>query len=74
MCIADYLPCITVWQPDFSSTPLNTDAAVDEWLQFYEMEAPLVCVGELISHDPVNVYLSSLVFFLSTIVMSLVYV
>lgn len=38
--------------PRFSQTPLKTDADVNNWLKFYEMSAPLVCVGVLESHDP----------------------
>ncbi|XP_025088860.1 ester hydrolase C11orf54 homolog [Pomacea canaliculata] len=38
--------------PDFPCAPLSSDEEVDEWLKFYEMNAPLVCVGELVSHDP----------------------
>ncbi|KAJ8312158.1 hypothetical protein KUTeg_009531, partial [Tegillarca granosa] len=38
--------------PDFSATPLKSQSEVDNWLKFYEMDAPLVCVGELVSHDP----------------------
>ncbi|XP_041377004.1 ester hydrolase C11orf54 homolog [Gigantopelta aegis] len=38
--------------PDFSDVPLNCDDDVNNWLKFYEMDAPLVCVGELVSYDP----------------------
>ncbi|KAL5017672.1 hypothetical protein ScPMuIL_007261 [Solemya velum] len=38
--------------PDFSPIPLTCDAEVDKWLEFYEMNAPLVCLGELVSYDP----------------------
>lgn len=38
--------------PDFSCKPLNSMEEVNNWLHFYEMKAPLVCLGELISHDP----------------------
>ena len=41
-------------QPDFSETPLNTDEDVNNWLQFYDMSAPLVCLSEFVSHDPVR--------------------
>ncbi|XP_014666301.1 PREDICTED: ester hydrolase C11orf54 homolog [Priapulus caudatus] len=38
---------------DFSKEPLENDEAVDEWLKFYEMSAPLVCLtGECVSADP----------------------
>lgn len=43
-------------QPDFPCAPLSSDEEVDEWLKFYEMNAPLVCVGELVSHDPVSTF------------------
>lgn len=38
--------------PDFSQTPLETQEAVDNWLKFYEMSAPLVCFGVFYSNDP----------------------
>ncbi|XP_071093476.1 ester hydrolase C11orf54-like [Haliotis cracherodii] len=38
--------------PDFSKTPLKSDEDVNNWLKFFEMDAPLVCLGELVSHDP----------------------
>ncbi|XP_060074383.1 ester hydrolase C11orf54 homolog [Ylistrum balloti] len=38
--------------PDFSKEPLTTPKQVGDWLNFYDMSAPLVCVGELVSHDP----------------------
>nr|KAG5713248.1 hypothetical protein BaRGS_007775 [Batillaria attramentaria] len=38
--------------PKFPNTPLDSDEAVNSWLRFYEMDAILVCVGELVSHDP----------------------
>lgn len=38
--------------PDFSPTPLVTDEQKQNWLKFYEMEAPLVCLSVLHSHDP----------------------
>lgn len=37
--------------PDFSTIPIHTDAEVDQWLKFYEMSAPLVALGTLISGD-----------------------
>lgn len=39
---------------DFSSTPINTDEEVNNWLKFYDMSAPLIAVGTLVSTDPVN--------------------
>ncbi|KAK3084495.1 hypothetical protein FSP39_014377 [Pinctada imbricata] len=38
--------------PDFSKTPLTSQEDTNKWLRFYEMNAPLICVGELVSHDP----------------------
>ncbi|KAL8562084.1 hypothetical protein ACOMHN_031855 [Nucella lapillus] len=38
--------------PDFSCTPLTCEADVNNWLRFYEMDATLVCLGEVVSHDP----------------------
>ncbi|XP_064612876.1 ester hydrolase C11orf54-like [Liolophura sinensis] len=38
--------------PSFSKVPLTCDEDVDKWLKYYEMSAPIICVGELISHDP----------------------
>ena len=41
-------------QPRFSKDPLESDEAVNRWLKFYEMNAPLVCVGVFESVDPVS--------------------
>ena len=30
--------------PDFSKTPLTTDAEVEDWLHFYHANAPLICL------------------------------
>ncbi|KAH6642566.1 hypothetical protein C7974DRAFT_385680 [Boeremia exigua] len=38
--------------PDFASTPLITDEQKQQWLKFYETDAPLVCLSVLHSHDP----------------------
>lgn len=38
--------------PEFSDTALDSQEKVNSWLKFYEMDAILVCVGELVSHDP----------------------
>lgn len=38
--------------PDFSKKPINTDEEVNEWLHFYNMSAPLIAVGTLVSSDP----------------------
>lgn len=39
---------------DFSTVPLNTDDDVNNWLHFYNMSAPLVALGTLVSGDPVS--------------------
>lgn len=38
--------------PDFSSGPLVTTEAKMNWLRFYNMSAPLVCLSVFHSHDP----------------------
>lgn len=38
--------------PEFSDTALDSQEKVNNWLKFYEMDAVLVCLGELVSHDP----------------------
>jgi len=38
--------------PDFSKVPLNTDEEMDNWLEFYNVPAPLVCLSEFVSTDP----------------------
>ncbi|XP_070571698.1 ester hydrolase C11orf54 homolog [Ptychodera flava] len=38
--------------PEFSTKPIESDAAVNEWLKFYEMKATLVCLSTFISADP----------------------
>ncbi|XP_039292465.1 ester hydrolase C11orf54 homolog isoform X2 [Nilaparvata lugens] len=37
---------------DFSKTPIHTEEELNSWLNFYEMSAPLVALGILISVDP----------------------
>ncbi|CAG2187761.1 Ester hydrolase C11orf54,Ester hydrolase C11orf54 homolog [Mytilus edulis] len=46
----NFMSCIR--KPDFSKTPLTSQEQVGKWLKFYEMDSPLVCLGELVSHDP----------------------
>lgn len=41
--------------PDFSTTPLHTEDDVNSWLKFYNMSAPLIAVGTLVSADPVSI-------------------
>lgn len=38
--------------PEFSTTPLNSDEDVENWLHFYNQSAPLIAVGTLVSTDP----------------------
>lgn len=38
--------------PDFASQPLRTNEAKQEWLRYYDMSAPLVCLSVFHSHDP----------------------
>lgn len=38
---------------DFSKTPLENEEALNNWLKFYNMSAPLVAVGTLINGDGV---------------------
>jgi len=38
--------------PDFSDVPLKTDEEVNNWLRFFDMDAPLVCLSVFYSHDP----------------------
>lgn len=38
--------------PKFSTAPLLTNEAMNCWLKFFEMEAPLVCLSVFVSHDP----------------------
>ncbi|XP_034950342.1 ester hydrolase C11orf54 homolog [Chelonus insularis] len=37
--------------PDFSSTPLNTEKSLNDWLNFYDMSAPLIAVGTFVSSE-----------------------
>ncbi|GAB0095024.1 C11orf54 [Sergentomyia squamirostris] len=36
---------------DFSKTPINTEQELNTWLKFYDMEAPLVAVGTLVTNE-----------------------
>jgi hypothetical protein len=38
--------------PDFSKEPLRSPAEVNDWLCYYDVDEPVVCVGEMVSHDP----------------------
>ncbi|KAI4461190.1 hypothetical protein MML48_5g00017235 [Holotrichia oblita] len=37
--------------PDFSVTPLNSDEDLNKWLHFYNMSAPLIAVGTLVTGE-----------------------
>ena len=37
--------------PDFSSNPIYSEEELNKWLNFYEMSAPLVALGTLMSSD-----------------------
>lgn len=37
--------------PDFSKTPITTDEGVNEWLNFYNMSAPLIAIGTLVTGE-----------------------
>ncbi|XP_059614336.1 ester hydrolase C11orf54 homolog [Phlebotomus argentipes] len=36
---------------DFSKTPINTEEQLNSWLKFYDMSAPLVAVGTLVTGE-----------------------
>jgi hypothetical protein len=38
--------------PGYSSTPMTCKNHVDNWLRFFDMSAPLLVLGYLVSHDP----------------------
>jgi hypothetical protein len=38
--------------PDFSKEPLEKEADVNNWLRYFDMDAPLVCLSVFYSHDP----------------------
>lgn len=38
--------------PDFSPCPLVTDKDVNDWLKFYEVDAPFTVLSTLVSNDP----------------------
>lgn len=40
--------------PDFSVTPIHTEEDLVNWLNFFNMSAPLIAVGTLVSADPVS--------------------
>lgn len=38
---------------DFSTTPLENEEMINNWLRFYDMNPPLVAVGTFVTNDPV---------------------
>ena len=38
--------------PNFSETPIHTAKEFEEWLKFYDMDAPFTCLSVLVSRDP----------------------
>ena len=52
--LLSFPPITSHAQPEFSEKPLNTEAERNNWLKFYEMSAPLICLSVFISHDPVS--------------------
>ncbi|CAI2354491.1 unnamed protein product [Caenorhabditis sp. 36 PRJEB53466] len=38
--------------PDFPGCPFENNQQVDQWLNYFEMDAPLVCATVMHSHDP----------------------
>lgn len=40
--------------PDFSKVPINSDDELKQWLKFYEMKAPIIALGTLMTADPVS--------------------
>lgn len=38
--------------PHFSATPIESESGLNQWLKFFPMSAPLVCLSIFISHDP----------------------
>lgn len=41
---------------DFSKTPLENEEALNNWLKFYNMSAPLVALGTLVNGDGVYIF------------------
>lgn len=42
--------------PDFSKTPITSDDGVNQWLKFYNMPAPLIAVGTMVTQETVREY------------------
>ncbi|XP_042718570.1 ester hydrolase C11orf54 homolog [Lagopus leucura] len=43
---------IHIMPAEFSTCPLNTDEDLNNWLNFFEMKAPLICQPVFVSRDP----------------------
>ncbi|GFO09933.1 ester hydrolase c11orf54-like protein [Plakobranchus ocellatus] len=43
--------------PDFLTEAMETDEQTNKWLKFYDMDAPLIHVGEVVSADPQKLHL-----------------
>jgi hypothetical protein len=43
-------------QPDFSEKPIATPKEVNNWLKFFEMNSPLICLSVFITTDPVSLH------------------
>lgn len=39
---------------DFSETPINTESELMNWFKFYEMPAPMIAVGTLVTNEAVS--------------------
>ena len=46
-------------QPDFNDQPRNTDEELVKWIKFYEMSAPLICLGTMVTQVTVSQPLGS---------------
>ena len=46
--------------PKFSEAPLTSDEDVENWLRFYEMDAPFMNLSVFVSRDPVIDFKSNL--------------
>lgn len=53
--------------PDFSTTPINSETDLNNWLKFYEVSTPMVGLGYLVSRDPVINYFINIIKALQTL-------
>ena len=44
--------------PEYSTKPLSSDADVENWLNFYKMDAAFTCFSVFVSRDPVIAFFS----------------